>query len=120
MLRIPGVRQAAGIDTDLGGATVKNFSILVQAMIGPAGSGSYESFDFVVCTPQWLRGELSEKGYRFGRHLLILEVYSFRVIWGAISSLCQRTWGGSWSEIAEKLGRFGRWEFEDYSTSPTE
>lgn len=39
--------------------------------------------------------------------------YTYSDVWNAIDSLCQRTSGRDWSEVATKLGQYGRWEFED-------
>lgn len=90
------------------------FCILVQALIGPRGAAGEESFDFTVCTPKWLAQSLLKYKYTFGRHHLIVEYYDYNIIFGAINSLCQRTSGANWHEIAERLGRYGKWEFEDY------
>ena len=32
-----------------------DFALLVQAMVGMAGTRAEDAFDFVVCTPDWLR-----------------------------------------------------------------
>lgn len=92
----------------------ENFCILVQAMIGPKGEAGEESFDFVVCTPQWLAQFLSKNTFVFGRHYLVINCFSYEVLWEAISSICQTTSGSSWSEVGEYLSRYGKWEFEDY------
>lgn len=92
----------------------ENFSILVQAMIGPEGEDGSETFDFVVCSPQWLEDNVPEEGHLFARHHLILKSYSYKTIWHAIERLCQRTWGRNWEEVANKLAQYGHWEFEDY------
>lgn len=91
-----------------------DFCILVQAMIGPAGVEGEESFNFSVCTPKWLARAVSESKYVFGRHHLFVGQYDYGTIRDVISSLCGRVSGHSWQEVAERLGRFGGWEFEDY------
>jgi hypothetical protein len=91
-----------------------HFSILVQAMIGPSGEQGEESFDFIVCTPRWLETVLSQDGFVFGQHYLIVARYDYGLIWQVIEDLCNRTDGPDWTTIGNKLGRYGHWEFEDY------
>ncbi len=93
----------------------ESFCILVQAMIGPKGESGEESFDFTVCTPAWLQRFLSENAFMFGMYLLLVERYDYNAILQAISSICKTTSGSSWAEVAEQVGRYGRWEFEDYN-----
>lgn len=93
----------------------EQFCILVQAMIGPAGEIGEESFDFVVCTPKWLAQSLRKDDYVFGRHYLLVEYYDYDIIFSALISLCQGITGSSWRQVAEQLGRYGKWEFEDYT-----
>ena len=99
----------------------EDFGILVQAMIGPAASEtpSGESFDFLVCTPRWLERNVAPGEYRFGRSLLILARYDYRVLHRAITKLCHRTEGDDWPAVAERLNRFAHWEFEDYRPHAT-
>lgn len=93
----------------------EDFSVLLQAFIGPEGAEGYESFDFLICTPRSLGSEVARQGVILGRHRLIVESYSYSHIWRAIDQLCQSTWGRDWNEVATKLGRHGLWEFEDYA-----
>jgi Immunity protein 8 len=89
------------------------FAILVQAMIGPEGDEGEESFDFLVCTPEWLADRVADEGHEFGRHHLIVARYDPELINRALHELCE-TATGEWSAVATYLARYGKWEFEDY------
>jgi hypothetical protein len=91
-----------------------NVGILVQAMIGPEGQEGAESFDFLVCTPNWLQAQISRDGARMGRHHLIVDAYDFGVVEESIRAICDRAAGPDWQSVASYLGRYGKWEFEDY------
>ena len=65
----------------------ERFGVLVEAMIGPEGSEDYESFDFMVCSPVWLRDELREQQAVFGHGFLFLARYSYPAIVSAITAL---------------------------------
>jgi len=90
------------------------FSMLVQAMVGPAGESGAESFDFVVCTPAWLREKVEATGPLPGRHHLIVAAYDYDELERFVRAFCERCEGATWQEVATKVGRLGRWEFEDY------
>lgn len=92
------------------------FGLLVQAMIGSRGSPGEDSFDFMVCTPEWLHNELSRHDYLFGWSHLFVPRYDYNVLWRAIDKLCTRTAGPDWESVATRLARFGAWEFDDYRT----
>lgn len=94
-----------------------NFSLLVQAMFGPEGTIGEESFDILICTPNWLNSELDLKSIIIGRHYLIVREYSFDNISKFLSDYADRCQGETWSEVAAKLARLGKWEFEDYSSA---
>jgi len=91
-----------------------NFGFLLQAMIGPKGTEGEESFDMQVCTPKWLSDHHDPGDIVFGRHYVIVFEYDYARLVNMISSLCNECSGQSWQEIAARLGRFGKWEFEDY------
>ena len=92
----------------------ENFGILVQAMIGPDDSIGEESFDFVVCTIDFIKPILASQGHLFGKDYLFVQHYEYDLIWKVIESLCSEISGSDWSEIGNKLTRYGKWEFEDY------
>jgi hypothetical protein len=91
--------------------------ILVQAMIGPAGKAGSESFDFLVCTPNWLQAQLRDHGAMMGRHHLIVDEYDFGKVEASIRALCDGAIGPDWNSVASYLGRYGKWEFEDYDAN---
>jgi hypothetical protein len=89
------------------------FGILVQAMIGPRGSTGEESFDMTVCTPDWFAGQMNGR-MMSGRHYLFVEQYDYAALRLYIEHFCRLCIADSWREVAEKLSRWGYWEFEDY------
>jgi hypothetical protein len=92
----------------------ERFGIFVQAMIGPEGTEDAESFDFMVCSPNWLQNELRERGAIFGHGYLFLDRYAYRALLGTFTTFCQGIEGPDWPTIGARLNRYGRWEFEDY------
>lgn len=96
------------IPTDL-----SNFSVFIQIIVGPADGEGEESFDLVICTPQWLHNEVKAEPI-MGRHYLIVDKFDYKKITKFIENYIQKCEGHSWSELADKIGRIGRWEFEDY------
>jgi hypothetical protein len=94
----------------------KSFGFLLEAMIGPERECGEESFDIVVCSPKWLHARMREdqESYRFGRHYLFLLRYDYAVLRQAIQGLIDSAVGEDWGAVAARLGRYGKWEFEDY------
>jgi|HubBroStandDraft_1064217.scaffolds.fasta_scaffold250005_1 hypothetical protein len=97
-----------------------NFGFLLQAMVGPKGADGEESFDMLVCTPKWLCEHHDRSEIVVGRHHLIVFEYSYYRLEGVVSTYCAYCSGESWREIAAKLARLGKWEFEDYTSTPQE
>ena len=89
------------------------FGLLLQALIGPSGHEGEESFDMVVCTPEWLKQKYPNEIIS-GAHYLIVPHFDYEELERFISSFARRSCGGTWQEIAHKLSRLGKWEFEDY------
>lgn len=94
-----------------------DFGILVQLIVGPCGEPGEESFDIVLCTPGWLGGEVHRKGVLDGRHHVIVSEYDYAGVEGYLRSRVEAADGKTWDELADSLGRLGRWEFEDYRRS---
>jgi len=94
----------------------EKFSLLLQIMVGPADSDGEESFDIEVCTPQWLIETYQKNDVLIGRHYLIVFEYNYDRIISRIVSYISSCEGKTWHELAEKIGRLGLWEFEDYQS----
>lgn len=92
----------------------EKFCFLLQAMVGPASQEGAESFDIVVCTPQWLAEHCKYDEVLVGRHHLIVMEYNFGRIAHALQSLVEQCTGETWAEVGQKVSRIGKWEFEDY------
>lgn len=91
------------------------FGFLLQAMVGPEGKDGEESFDIEVCTPRWLEETYGVDEVVIGRHHLIVREYNYQRIIAAIKDFLRDCSGGNWNEVAEKVSRLGKWEFEDYT-----
>ena len=91
-----------------------NFGISVRLMIGVEGEAESESFDILVCTPDWIKCQYSEDKCVWGRHMLIVLEYDFNLIKREIEHYIESCTGVNWQLIAQKLSRMGAWEFEDY------
>ncbi len=103
-------------DVDLGAywpSEPNIFNIWIRAMIGPQGEEASESFDFEVVSADSFHFNESNCAM-WGRHKIILQHYDLSLVEKKIAELCRRTTGDSWLEIATKLARYGKWEFEDY------
>ena len=90
------------------------FGVWLSAMIGPASEVGSESFDILVCSPDWLKGTYPESEPVWGRHMLIVGRFDHRKIKTTIQQYVQGCSGDSWPEIGTQISRIGAWEFEDY------
>jgi Immunity protein 8 len=90
------------------------FSVLLQIFAGPEGKPGEESFDLTLCSPAWVAARTTETKILEGRHLLIVAEYNYDLIYEYLSRRVSSCEGETWREVAEKLSRLGRWEFEDY------
>ncbi len=88
--------------------------MLIQVFAGPAGSEGEESFDIELVTTKRLASRIAQKGPISGRHLLIVETFDYTSIERRIHRAVAACEGSDWGQVAERLARVGRWEFEDY------
>lgn len=93
----------------------EKFGFLLQAMVGPEGKEGEESFDIEVCTPRWLEETHGISDVIIGRHHLIVREYNYPRIVATIKDFLRCCSGERWNEVAEKVSRLGKWEFEDYT-----
>lgn len=92
----------------------EDVSLLVQIMAGPEGKQGEESFDVVVCTPRWLAQRVREEGPIIGRDHLIVERWDTTRVRRYLTDAVESHEAPTWPELAAKIGRIGKWEFEDY------
>lgn len=95
-------------------ADPKNVGLLLQIMVGPRDGEGEESFDALVCTPQWLLENHSSEDVISGRHHIVMFEFDIDRLKHFIEAFLSECEGSSWREVALKVGRLGRWEFEDY------
>jgi len=89
------------------------FCVLIQAMFGSVGADGEESFDVLVCNPLWVEEE-ARRGAFSGRHHLIVARFDINEIRAFLQNAAVESAGEPWDEVARKLARVGKWEFEDY------
>ena len=94
----------------------ENFGFLLQVMIGPESEEGSESFDIMVCTPDWIKNNLSGQKAIWGLHYLIVFEYNITFIKKYISNYLVNCTGSNWQDIAKKISYIGKWEFENYTT----
>ena len=92
----------------------ENFGFLLQVMVGSAGADGEDSFDVIVCTPHWLSDRLLPTKIMLGRHHLLVKQYDYTRLLQFLISFASGCRGATWEEVALRLGRLGKWEFEDY------
>lgn len=94
------------------------FGFLLQILVGPENGPGEESFDVEVCTPLWLLERHSPEDILEGRHTLIVFEYDYNRLEEYVRKKVAKAVGATWDEVAGQLSRFGRWEFEDYASTP--
>lgn len=90
------------------------FSFLITVLVGPKNTEIQESFNVVVCTPQWLLKMYNENDTILGQNKLIVFKFDMERILARIKKLFNNCEGDTWNDIAIKLSRIGHWEFENY------
>ena len=91
-----------------------SFGILVQMMIGPENMPGEEAFDTVVCSPDWMAAHATSSSL-VGEHAIVVSQYDYQNLFRNIQKFCQAQEGSNWQEVALKISRIGRWEFEKYN-----
>ena len=88
-----------------------------RMFIGPDGSDGEESFDLLVCTPQWLAVDVELNGPRVGNNLVIVEAMDSQRVEAFLRKQVESIMRPTWAEAAAELSRFAHWEFDGYSPS---
>lgn len=94
------------------------FCVSIRALIGPAGLPGEESFDFEICSPAWLAAEVERETMVSGRFRLFMATFDYEAVERYVAKRLAHANGADWPEVATKLTRWSRWEFEDYAAVP--
>lgn len=89
------------------------YCVLIQAMFGPEGADGEESFDLLVCNNLWVEQQSRLGAFSSGHHLIVAR-FDIDEIRAFLEQAASKSSGASWEEVARKLGRYGKWEFEGY------
>lgn len=91
-----------------------SFGFNLRMIISPKGEEGEESFDLMVCTPDWLKENYSNNEVIFGRHFLIVFQYDYQAIYNKLAEYINNIEANTWDKIGSLIGRIAHWEFEDY------
>lgn len=109
------VRSVRFPDLEAGRQVIpENACELVEVYVGPSDGPGEESFCLTVCTPAALVEVLAEQPVLVGRHWLFAAEFSPRAVEEFLRHRIGQIEGATWSEVAQKVGKLGAWEFEDY------
>ncbi|WCM25134.1 immunity 8 family protein [Sphingomonas sp. QA11] len=97
----------------------ETFCLSLRALIGPKGAPGEESFDFEVCSPAWLAAEVKRENLVSGRFCLFMVNFDYGAVERYVAKRIAQATGNDWTEVATKLARWSRWEFEDYVEPPS-
>lgn len=89
------------------------FSFLLTITVGIKGEPGGENFDVDVCSPKWLLHNQYDDIIIGSGKLIAFKCDMPRIL-SKVKSLFDGCAGKDWNEIAMKLSRVGKWEFEDY------
>lgn len=95
----------------------ENCSVWVSIDIGPDDEEGENIFQFNFVTPQYLQEKIIKDGTQLGRHMIIIKEFSWEIITPEMERIFNLINEGDFSRFAEKLGRYGKWEYEDYTVS---
>jgi hypothetical protein len=93
----------------------ERFAVLIQLMVGPADGPGEESFDVTLCTASWLAERAVSEGVVDAQHHVVVDGYDYDAIVQYFTRRVAACKGSTWQDVAAKVGRLGRWEFEDYT-----
>ncbi len=84
------------------------FGFLIDAQIGPEREEREYIFQILVCTPDWIKKEYSEKKIVWGQYKLIVFEYDLKTIKSAIERYVESCPADNWETLAKKIARIGR------------
>ena len=92
-----------------------SFCIPVYALIGAEGERGEEIFQFEVCSAEWLAEELESNSAIWGGRRLIMARFDPEAVETHVRKRLRHAVGSDWNSIAQKIGQWAIWEFENYN-----
>jgi len=90
------------------------FCVLIQAFFRPENEEGEDAFSFLFCNASYLAAKAKNDGFVLGRSMIIVDQLSRQIIEQSLTSIAEDIEGDDWQDVANKLNRYGQWEFEDY------
>ena len=87
---------------------------LAEVYVGVVGEPGEEQYQVSACTPAALADVLARQPFLVGRHRLFVAEFSPATVEAALRKLIGNVEATSRADLAQKVGRIGLWEFEDY------
>jgi len=95
------------------GEDYDDFSISVEADIGPENEMGAETFTFHVTSPKRLSHMGMAGEIQLGRGLLIMNEYNYEHVKQRIATLLKGCTRDTWSEVSMTIAKYARWEYDD-------
>ena len=103
----------------------KDFCVIVDMQIAGTEMDGGDRFSLTVCSPKWFENNVIHPQVQhashdrrtrlvFGRHHLFVDEFNEGEIEKTVREVIRSVRGHDWNDVAQKLSRYFRWEFEDY------
>ena len=99
---------------------LSDFGLRLQVFIGTTDDDTSDSFDVVVCTPNWLTEKWAEGWFAdarltdrvlSGHGVLLMKEWSYEELRAALEQLVGRIDATTWGNVANRIGRHLDWEY---------
>lgn len=101
------------LDSDMPAAG-EPFMFLVQIFAGPAEGAGHESFDVEVCNIEWLQERLIQQPQMELTQMLLVARWDYDEVVSYLTQAVEAIEGRDWEQLGARIGKIGKWEFEDY------
>ena len=81
-------------------------------MIGAEGDLGEDAFDSIVCSGDML-DSLPKETEITRAHYIVLDNFDYCALKQKVERLCHEAGEGTWDELAGRLNKFAKWEFDN-------
>lgn len=94
------------------------FLVLIEVIAGSAEGTGEESFGVEVCNIEWLQQRLRDQPEVELTQTLLVARWDYEEISGYLKRRIEDIEGRDWEQLGLRIGKIGKWEFEDYDPAP--